>query len=109
MPDQPDVDIQFYQLVLSLQSAAMQQMGKIANPMTNQIERDLTMAKHTIDMLEMIQRKTAGNLNPDEKRMVEHLLYELRLNFVDELAKDKANPEASKTDPNSSPTSADNS
>ncbi len=109
MPDQPDVDIQFYQLVLSLQAAAMQQMGKIANPITNQIERDLTMAKHTIDMLEMIQRKTAGNLNPDEKRMVEHLLYELRMNFVDELAKDKAGPEGSKTDPNSSPNSADNS
>lgn len=109
MPDQPDVDVQFYQLVLSLQAAAMQQMGKIANPITGQIERDLTMTKHTIDMLEMIQRKTAGNLNPDEKRMVEHLLYELRMNFVDELAKDKTGPESSKTDPNSSPNSADNS
>lgn len=109
MSSEQEIDIQFYQLVLSLQAAAMQQMGKLANPMTGKVERDLAMAKNTVDMLEMIERKTRGNLNQDEKRMVDHLLYELRMNFVDELAKEKGAPESSKSTPNSSPESADNS
>ena len=88
MADQPSVDIQFLQLVLSLQAAAMQQMGKVANPMTGQVERDLTLAKQSVDMVEMLERKTRGNLTPDEKRIVDHILYELRMNFVDELAKE---------------------
>lgn len=77
----------FLQLVLSLQMGAWQQLGKIASPLTGKVERDLHMAKMTIDMLSMIQAKTAGNLNPDEKRMVDHILYELRLNYVDESSK----------------------
>jgi len=83
-------DMQFYQLVLSLQAGAMQQMGKIASPLSGQIERDLNMARSTIDLLEMLERKTKGNLNADEKNVLDHVLYELRLNFVDEQDKDKA-------------------
>lgn len=81
-------DMQFYQLVLSLQAGAMQQLGKIVSPITGQVDRDLAMAKGTIDLLEMIQRKTQGNLDADEKQLLEHILYELRLNYVDEMAKD---------------------
>ena len=85
-----DLDMQFYQLILSLQAGAMQQMGKIASPISGQIERNLNMARATIDILEMIDRKTKGNLNTDEKQLLDHILYELRLNFVDEQEKDRA-------------------
>ncbi len=85
-------DMPFYQLVLSLQAAAVQQMGKVASPIDGQVNRDLVMAKGTIDILEMLSRKTQGNLTPDEKKLIEHVLFELRMNFVDEQKKDqKAN------------------
>jgi len=88
MPDaESKFDPHFMQLVMSLQQGAMQQMGKVANPMTGKVERDLSMAKFSIDMLGMIQAKTKGNLSEDEQKMLDHVLYELRLNFVDESKK----------------------
>ncbi|HPM37407.1 MAG TPA: DUF1844 domain-containing protein [candidate division Zixibacteria bacterium] len=84
----------FVQLVLSLQMGAWQQLGKIASPVSGQVDRDLAMAKVSIDLLGMIQAKTAGNLNPEEKRMLDHVLYELRLNYVDELKKGETRPDA---------------
>jgi hypothetical protein len=81
------LDPYFFQLVLSLQGGAMHQMGKIASPLTGKVERDLDMAKSSIDMLGMIKEKTEGNLTEDEKNLIEHALYELRLNYIDELKK----------------------
>jgi hypothetical protein len=82
-----EYDIAFYQLVWSMQAAAWQQMGKVASVVTGKMERDLDQAKNSIDMLEMIQRKTKGNLNEQEKKTLDHVLYELRMNYVDELKK----------------------
>jgi hypothetical protein len=88
MNEQPDnYDVYFYQLVISLHGAAMQQMGKVASPLTGKIERDLTQARVTIDMLDMIKRKTGGNLSEDETKLLDHVLYELRMNFVEEAKK----------------------
>jgi hypothetical protein len=80
----------FIQLVLMFQTAAMQQMGKIQNLITKKVERDLNQAKFSIDMLEMIQQKTKGNLSESEKKFLDHALFELRMNYVDEVNKDKA-------------------
>lgn len=77
-------DIMFSQLVISLQMGAMQQMGKIASPITGKVERDLQMAKASIDMLSMLEAKTKGNLSDEESKLLKHVLYELRMNFVDE-------------------------
>jgi hypothetical protein len=79
----------FVQLVLMFQAAAMHQMGKIQNPITKKVERDLTQAKFSVDMLEMIQQKTEGNLSQSEKKFLDHVLFELRMNYVDEVNKDK--------------------
>ena len=79
----------FVQLVLMFQTAAMQQMGKIQNPFTKKVERDLNQAKFSIDMLEMIQQKTKNNLSENEKKFLDHVLFELRMNYVDEMNKDK--------------------
>lgn len=81
------LDPYFFQLVLSLQGGAMQQLGKIASPLTGKVERNLDMAKSSIDMLGMVRDKTEGNLTDEEKQLIEHALYELRLNYVDELKK----------------------
>ncbi len=82
-------ELHFIQLVLMFQAAALQQMGKIQNPFTQKVERDLEQARFSIDMLEMIQNKTKNNLSENEKKFLEHTLFELRINFVDEMSKDK--------------------
>jgi hypothetical protein len=79
----------FIQLVLMFQAAAIQQMGKLENPITKKVERDLDQAKFSIDMLEMIQQKTKNNLSENEKKFLDHILFELRMNYVDEVNKDK--------------------
>jgi hypothetical protein len=84
---QSRIDANFFQLVLSLQMAAMQQMGKIASPLTGKVERDLTQAKISIDMLEMLSDKTQNNLTKEEKDLLDRILFELRMNYVDESKK----------------------
>ena len=80
-------ELLFAQLILMFQAAAMQQMGKLMNPASNTIERELEQAQISIDMLEMIQKKTQKNLSPDEDRLLTDILRELRLNYVDEVSK----------------------
>ena len=75
----------FIQLVYTFQAAAMQQMGKIINPITNQVEKNMEQAKHSIDMLAMLETKTSGNLTDREKKILEKILFELRMNYVDEM------------------------
>ena len=77
----------FTQLVLSFQAATWQQMGKVQSIMTGKIERNLVMAKHSIDMLAMLEEKTKGNLTEDESKYLKHVLYELRMNYLDEVKK----------------------
>jgi len=79
----------FLGLIHSFQAAAMQQMGKIPNPYTEKIERDLPQAKLSIDVLEMLQTRTNGNLVAEEARFLQHVLTELRLNYVAEVEDDK--------------------
>ena len=72
-------ELLFAQLILMFQAAAMQQMGKLMNPASNTIERELEQAQISIDMLEMIHKKTQKNLSPDEDRLLSDILRELRL------------------------------
>jgi tellurite resistance protein len=77
----------FLQLVLGLQQAAMVALGKLMNPMSGKIERNLEAAKNTIDTIGAIEARTRGNLEADEQRVLAQVLTELRLNYVDELKK----------------------
>jgi hypothetical protein len=79
----------FLGLIHSFQGAAMQQMGKVPNPFTNEIERDLAQARLSVDMLEMLEERTAGNLTGEETRFLKHVLTELRLNYVAEIEEDR--------------------
>ena len=99
MTDQPDTfDINFYQLTLSLHASAMQHMGKTMSPLTGKVERNLDMAKSSINMLEMLQKKTQGNLTEEEKKILERSLFELRINYVEESKKGDTPTEPEKTD-----------
>jgi len=91
MPSRKDL---FLGLIHSFQAAAMQQMGKIMNPFTQQVERDMGQARLSIDMLEMLQERTSGNLTGEESRFLSHVLTELRLNYVAEVDEDKKTAQA---------------
>jgi hypothetical protein len=77
----PQID--FSTFVLSLAASAMVQLGIAPGPEGEKREApDLAMARHTIDTLEMLADKTRGNLDADEERLLQSVLYEVRMTFV---------------------------
>ncbi len=92
-------EIMFTQLVLMFHTAAMQQMGKLKSPLTDSIERNLEAAQNSIDLLDMLQEKTKGNLSAEEGRLLLQVIQELKLNYVDEAGK----PEAKEQPPEQPP------
>ncbi len=76
-------------LIMMFHAAAMQQMGKVKNPISDKIERDLEQAQVSIDMLDVIMSKTKGNLTTEEERFINTMLQELKLNYVEEVNKEK--------------------
>ncbi len=104
MTSNSDINAHFFQLVMSLQIAAMQYLGKIVSPLTGKVERNLEQAKGSIDMLSMLAEKTKSNLSPDEEKFLSNILFELRLNYLDELKK-PAEPAAPVTDAEKTPDS----
>ena len=78
----PLPEINFTNFLLSLSTSVLVQLGEVQDPMTNQVEKNLPIAKQTIDLLGMLQEKTKGNLTPDEEKLFENLLYDLRMRYV---------------------------
>ncbi|MBI2429863.1 MAG: DUF1844 domain-containing protein [Ignavibacteriales bacterium] len=89
MNDKEKYQMLFIQLISSLHAGALQQMGKIKNPATDSIERNLEQAELTIDMIDMLHERTKGNLSPDEEKFITTVVNELKLNYVDEKAKEQ--------------------
>jgi len=77
----------FQHLVVMFQTLALQQMGKLTSPITGKVERDLHQAKITVDMLGMLQNRTEGNLDENEKRILDTVMMELQMNYLDETAR----------------------
>ena len=73
----------FAQLVLMLSGSALQQMGKLIDPQSKKAQVNLEAAQATIDLLDMIEAKTKGNLDKDEERMLRDTLMSLKMNFVE--------------------------
>lgn len=73
----------FETLVSYLSTTAMFQLGLIPGPSGEPMPVDTPSAKRTIDLLEVLQEKTAGNLSEDESHLLEDVLYELRMTFVE--------------------------
>ena len=79
----------FLTLVLNFQSTAMIGLGKVVNPLTQKAERNLPEAQFAIDVLTMLANKTKGNLSGELENMIQKILTELRLNYLDEFKKEE--------------------
>ena len=82
-------EILFMQLVMQNQQIAIMSMGKLKHPVTDKIERNLELAKISIDTLDMLKIKTKGNLSEYEVKFLDEVIRELKLNYVDEVNKDR--------------------
>jgi len=76
----PPVD--FAGFVLGLGQMTLMHLGDIPEPVTRQISRNLEQARHTIDILDMLEEKTRGNLTPEESNLLRALKSELKLKYV---------------------------
>ena len=85
----------FMYLVGTFQSSAWIALGKMKNPMTDKIERNLEQASYYIDLLDMLQSKTKGNVSEYEEQMLINTVSELKMNFIDE-QKNKNSPVGTK-------------
>jgi hypothetical protein len=88
----------FQHLVVMFQTLALQQMGKLVSPITGKVERDLHQAKITVDMMGMIQNRTEGNLDENEKNILDTVMMELQMNYIDETARAAEEEEAGTAD-----------
>ena len=79
---QRDLPVNFSSFVVSLASSAMLHLGEAPHPETGKPAADLPLAKNTIDLLGILQEKTKGNLDEEEGKLLETLLYELRMKYV---------------------------
>ena len=74
--------INFTTFVFSLSSSALIQLGEIPDPFSEQVGKNLTAAQQTIDILGLLEQKTKGNLDEEEDRALEAILYDLRMRFL---------------------------
>ncbi len=85
--DNPTIDpsmmeVNFSNFILSLGTSAVLHFGEFPDPSTGTQEQNLPMAKHTIDILNMLRDKTSGNLEAEEEKLLSDLLYQLRMKYV---------------------------
>jgi hypothetical protein len=80
-------EINFPSFILSLSSSALLHFGEIPDPVSGAKERNLPMAKQTIDILGVLKEKTQGNLTNDEEQLIDNLLHDLRIKYVEESKK----------------------
>jgi hypothetical protein len=83
----PFPEINFSTFVFSLSSSVLIHLGLAPDPVSGEQKQQLSLAKQTIDLLGMLQEKTRGNLTEEEKRMMDGILYDLRLRYVQEVKK----------------------
>ncbi len=78
-------EITFSTFIFSLTQSVMAHLGLIEEPISGKKEKNLPLAKQTIDLLGMLEEKTKGNLSSDEELMLTNMLYDLRITYVREL------------------------
>ena len=78
---EPKVD--FSMLAQSIAISALHDLGLVATPDGARGERNLPLARHNIEILELLEEKTRGNLTPEESQLLASLLYEVRMHFVE--------------------------
>ncbi len=78
----PLPEVSFSTFVLSLASSALSYLGEVPHPETGEKSKDLTVASHTIDILDMLQNKLTHGVTEEEKQLLQGILYELRMKYV---------------------------
>lgn len=80
-------EITFSTFVISLSTQALMHLGEIPNPLTGKMENDIPVAKQMIDIIGMLREKTRGNLDQGEEKLVEDVLFDLRMRYVEAVKK----------------------
>jgi len=80
-------EINFSAFVISLSTQALLHLGEIADPLSGKVEIDVPVAKQMIDILAMLKDKTRGNLNASEDRLMQDILFDLRMKYVEAVKK----------------------
>ena len=75
-------------LVHTMFTQALMALGRVPNPITKKTHRNIPTAKHFIDMLGMLEEKTRGNLDGDERRLLEEVQHQLRTMYLAEAGKE---------------------
>ena len=78
----PMPEVTFSAFIISLASAALVGLGEVPDPATGRVTRDLLLARHNIDVLEMLRQKTQGGLNAKERALLDQILCDLHLKYV---------------------------
>lgn len=84
---EPLPEINFSTFVISLSTQALMHLGEIANPISGKEETDVSVAKQMIDIVGMLQEKTRGNLTEGEAKLIEDILFDLRMRYVEAVKK----------------------
>ena len=79
----PEEPVSFSSFLLGLSTQALLHLGEIEDPASGRVERDLGAAKHVIDILGILQDKTKGNLEQAEEQLLDAVLYDLRMRYVE--------------------------
>ena len=79
----PEAPITFSTFLIGLASSALIHLGEAPNPETGRAERDLVLARQSLDLLGMLHDKTRGNLSEEEARLFHNILTDLRLRYVE--------------------------
>lgn len=75
-------EVTFTALIMSLNTSVLYHLGEIAAPTSEKFEKDLVLAKQTIDTLSLLQEKTKGNLNEDEQNLLKNIIFDLKMRYV---------------------------
>ena len=93
----------FIHLVNTFVQSAWISLGKVKNPVSDELERNLEQASYYIDLLDMLQTKMKGNLSEWEEQYILHSLSELKLNYIDEKKKKTEEVDSEKSEASDKP------
>jgi hypothetical protein len=84
-------------LIYMLATSAMVNLGLVPNPVDQKTEKNPSAAQHSIDLLAVLQQKTKGNLSQDEDRLLDEILYDLRMKYVKSISPSEKKQEKGNT------------
>ncbi|MEA3358348.1 MAG: DUF1844 domain-containing protein [Thermodesulfobacteriota bacterium] len=79
----PLPEVNFSSFILSLSSSVLLHLGEIADPISGEKRKNMDLAKQSIDIISMLQDKTKGNISQDEEKLIEQMLFDLRMRFFE--------------------------